>query len=116
MSTAVWVQLFKEEDNSELGGAVIVRPTAENPLEVVGDLVNAVVNGNKDLGLLARNLNVYKPGTGYPGNEDALDSRTELATLNLTKNDTLRVVAPTQQQQQQNGMKKLPPLAFVVVY
>ena len=94
---SVWVQLFKE-DKSKVGGAVIVRPTVENPLEVVGDLVNAVVNGNKDLGLVARNLNVYKPGTGYPDNEDALDSRTELATLGLTKEDTLRVVAPTHPQ------------------
>ena len=65
---------------------------------MVGELANAVMNRNEDLGLVARNLNVHKPaGTGCPGKDDALDSRTELATLNLTENDTLRVVAPTPQ-------------------
>ena len=94
--SSVWVQVYYEDVES--GDSFEVEPVPTN----ISRLKEAVKSKRPNAlsHCDAADLVVYPLGTAVPIQDgvDALPSRTKLATLNLTEEDTLIVVAPAPKQ------------------
>ena len=99
-SSSVWVQLYyKGKAESEGRPTSVKKPTDLKESDWNIDALAEAVKDKRQVALShcdAADLVVYPLGTAVPIQDgvDALPSRTNLATLNLTEEDTLIVVAP----------------------
>ena len=95
-SSSVWVQLYyKGEKNPEGDPVQIYQDNLQRGRDWNVHSLKALVKEELELDAKLNQLKFYRPNAKPPFSEDkALNSRTKLASLNLTEDDTLIVVAP----------------------